>query len=498
MKFKLYIFALLALTVVNCTREHLPELVKEDEMIIIIRATIPQGTRVAYNDTTLELSWESGDQILLAGYDADGNYIDCATFNWSGGNNFTGTAVACAETYKAYYPATVTLDANGNVQPCDAIFWQQTQNGNGTTGHLRNKLLLFDEVANPIGQSFNLVLKSSLIRFNLKGVSTDIGTLNNLSWTVETETGVFNSMTLNLTGVTHSSASDSITAFLAFDPAVMNIAAGGKVKITLLGNKSYYWWSSPVANEKTYDRGNRYKATVNSGWEEIINPLSYVAEYNVNPAGNGFVTDSVDCNVSGYFTWSNAVTSFNTNNGISGYHLPSREEWCSVVPQNSNLVHYVTNDSFDNQSETVIIAGNSYTMTSDYRNQSASNTCYALRYKGTDMVSAWKYEHFSNGNNSHMKVTSCSVAPSITINDISKATFWSSGTGNDVVRYFPYSGNIDPWGSSKEMGTQGYFWSSTAHDNYNACHMLCCNLFAYSGSSSFKTFKFTVRLFANP
>ena len=29
-------------------------------------------------------------------------------------------------------------------------------------------------------------------------------------------------------------------------------------------------------------------------------PLSYVAEYNVNPAGNGFVTDLTACNVSGY------------------------------------------------------------------------------------------------------------------------------------------------------------------------------------------------------
>ena len=118
---------------------------------------------------------------------------------------------------------------------------QQTQNGNGMTNHLRKKLLLIDRNANAIDQTFNLALRCDILRFCLGGIPQDAGTLSRLIYTVETATGVFTSMTLNMTGVTISASLDSITAFLAFDPAVMGIAEDGKVTIRLVGNKIYEW-----------------------------------------------------------------------------------------------------------------------------------------------------------------------------------------------------------------------------------------------------------------
>jgi hypothetical protein len=284
MKPKLFIITLLALIVAGCTLEPIPEPEKEGGKIVTITATISPETRVAYEDSNTPgiggtLEWQTDDQLLLAGYDAGGTYLDCATFNYNGGNSFTGTAVPGADTYKAYYPAgAIVLDNNGNVQLADN-FWQQTQSGNNTTAHLRNKLLLFDEVANPINQTFNLELKNDIIRFNLSNIPSGVGTLQKLIWTVETVAGGNTQWaTLNIADVV--SGTTSLTAYLAFDPTVTKIGAGGKVKITLIGdNSSYEWWSNPIANEKTYDPGKRYYASVSGTWTPAQAKFSYLIEY---------------------------------------------------------------------------------------------------------------------------------------------------------------------------------------------------------------------------
>jgi hypothetical protein len=191
------------------------------------------------------------------------------------------------------------------------------------------------------------------------------------------------------------------------------------------------------------------------------NPLGYVAEYNINPAGNGFVNDLTACNISGYFNYNNAVAQFgNITIGGQRYHLPSFEEWSSIAPS-TKWVYYGTNNSYDNQSETVTVAGNIYTMTSDFRNHPSDTTTYALRYKGTHLVSAWKYEYTGKGtNNCHLKITSRSVyGQTIIVNQIADASFWGANTENDVVRYFPASGNSK---DSGDVGIGGAFWSSTS------------------------------------
>ena len=74
-----------------------------------------------------------------------------------------GTTVPDATTYKAYYPGCLTLDETTGEVQLPANFWGQTQNGNNTTAS-QNKLLLFDETAKPISQTFTLNDKSSIIK----------------------------------------------------------------------------------------------------------------------------------------------------------------------------------------------------------------------------------------------------------------------------------------------------------------------------------------------
>ena len=330
MKLKLLISALLALLVAGCTHNiNLPEPAEEEGKMVTISATIPPETRVAYDDDTRTLSWQDGDQLLLVGYDGT-TYKGYKIFNYSGnGNSFNGEEVPYATTYKAYYPGNViTVDLNGNLKPLPANFWQQAQNGNNSTAHLRNKILMYDETANPLNETFNLALKSSIIKFNLQNVPANVGTLVNLIWIVENEPGVNKHLRLDVTGVTFSTAQDNITAFLAFDPAVTQVTANGKVRISLIGEQTYVWTSGTLTEGKNYSVGNRYTGSVNSGWVRVVNPLSYVAAYNVNPNGTGFDNNLTACNVSGHFTW-NAARTIN----IACYYLPSNEEWMSIVPK---------------------------------------------------------------------------------------------------------------------------------------------------------------------
>ncbi|HPB89294.1 MAG TPA: hypothetical protein PL115_00185 [Bacteroidales bacterium] len=268
MKLKLFIIALLALFVASCTREVLPDPVDQGEKIVTINATIPGETRVAYEDVNRKLTWEENDQLLLAGCDANGNYIgESSLFTWTGnGNSFSGIPVTGADTYKAYYPASaITLDSYGNLQLNDS-FLQQTQDGDGSTAHLSGKLLLIDEIANPLSETFVLELKSNILKFVLSGISSDVGTITKLIWTVESTTGGKNKwLLLNVTGV--SPGTTSLTAYLAYAPAAMRIAPGDNFKILLIGDKSYVWRKA-IPNGKTYSAGNRYTATVTEGWTQ--------------------------------------------------------------------------------------------------------------------------------------------------------------------------------------------------------------------------------------
>ncbi len=266
MKIKLFILALLTLPVVSCTQEidiAEPAPAEQEEKKVTISATLSPKTRVSY-DGMGTLAWETGDQLLLAGY--DGNmYKGSSTFTYvaNSGNKFSGEAIDGATTYKAYYAATFTLDGSGNVQLPDN-FWEQTQAGNSSTAHLATKLLLSDTDANPLTQSFTLDSPCSIIKFDLSGIPADVGALDTLIWTVETASGP-KSMKLKVTDVTFSASVTSLTAFLAFDPAVMDIKTNGEFKITLVGERTCKW-STSSTNGKDYLAKHRYTATVDSEW----------------------------------------------------------------------------------------------------------------------------------------------------------------------------------------------------------------------------------------
>ena len=236
-----------------------------------------------------------------------------------------------------------------------------------------------------------------------------------------------------------------------------------------------------------------------------FNPLTLVATNNVNTAGDGFVTDLTACSGSGYFTYNNAVNQFTTITiGEKQYHLPSKEEWKSIVPDSNTWVKFTTdNASYDDVDETVTVKTDIITMKSDYRT-GVEGVTYALRYKGTDMVSAWKYEYSPDPNKqtTHMKITSRSLKgqPSVTVDDIKLASFWSNNADNDVTRCLPAGGQQQVfWGSTQTLGagTNGYFISSTKDSSYYSYLLFSAQQaqYALEPVQSFYEVKINVRLF---
>ena len=235
------------------------------------------------------------------------------------------------------------------------------------------------------------------------------------------------------------------------------------------------------------------------------NPLKFVTKYNLNPdaglvSGTRFVTDSTACDVSGYFDHDGLSIFVDLLHVYTtSYYLPSAEEWRSIMPGNTDYVKFLTFFvTFSSEvAETVMVQGKSITMKSDFLAFSGilGREVYAIRYKGTSMVSAWKYEYIEDGNNTHMKITSRSFYGKTLPNIWNIRDEFKKNDENEVIRYFPASGYIDTDGVTQNRGTNGYFWSSTPIGNNLACGMSFSSDKAYSNYIDKASHKYSIRLF---
>ena len=261
---------------------------------------------------------------------------------------------------------------------------------------------------------------------------------------------------------------------------------------------TYYAVAMAKNADGTWGPLTKVEFTTLSVDQAVTLPLAYLAEYNVNAEGTDFVTTQ-DLDVSGYFSYEDAVEKF-TNVTIAGkkYHLPSKEEWMAILPASAepDYVNFSEQRTHNDVQEDVRIAGESISSTNDYQSN-GSGSVYALRYKGTNFVSAWRYEYTTLNGGRVMKITCRSLLNKgtlPTLEEMSASKFWETNNGNDIVRYFPAAGFIDsedePFGES----SAGYYWSSTKYNMWYSWNALFGNEYActYQGESSNR---FSVRLF---
>ncbi|KXB33956.1 hypothetical protein HMPREF1869_01363, partial [Bacteroidales bacterium KA00251] len=202
------------------------------------------------------------------------------------------------------------------------------------------------------------------------------------------------------------------------------------------------------------------------------NPLHYVAKYNIGKNGI-FTNDEVDTNVSSYWSWRTAVTRFSHyEQGGQSYHLPSKEEWQSIIPRSRiSLSEY---EEISEYTESVKVGSKEVSCRQEFKGGTRDHVVYGLRFKGTFYQSAWRYEWIKLNGHPVLRVTSINVEDGVSLEDITKEQFWQqyyakTGTFEEnpnypyVVRIFPASGYAEGDVSvpSHFLGEKVRFWSSS-------------------------------------
>ena len=282
----------LASTIISCSgNEELTDEITntgKDELITITVGTgANTNTRVSYDDDKVgssnedALKWEEGDKLLVAGYvngTLKGKEIYVIEGVGKAKASFTGTAIEGATTYNVYYPSSITVD-----EPTGGATFSpsaQTQNGNNNTVHLRDNIFLQATNVTDLN-NITLEMKSSIMKFELSNIPTDIGSLKSLIWIVETDNGSKN-MVLNLSSIADNQA---LTAYLSFISEEMSVKTNGKFTVILQGDKLYKAEREIISGKK-YEAGNRYTAEIDNSsetmqWEELAN-MSFTVKVDEN------------------------------------------------------------------------------------------------------------------------------------------------------------------------------------------------------------------------
>ncbi len=241
--------------------------------------------------------------------------------------------------------------------------------------------------------------------------------------------------------------------------------------------------SKLVGGTKQFDDGYSYNAILTlNDWT----PLDFVAEAPaINKAGNGFITNhnlppynnnvgNIQNTNVGYYTWDEAMALFDGSKPfLADYFLPNRYQWRSIIPR--KMVIY-TSDTRSKKTFTET-AQVGETLAQDYTSEFITVdeggifVTYALRFKGTDWVSAWRYAYATTAKEKFViKCLSLKDKPNVNSLDLEQDIVNPSlfTTNACSVRTFPMYGRLFDDGLIKGIGGVAAFWSSTPEGNYDA------------------------------
>lgn len=244
--------------------------------------------------------------------------------------------------------------------------------------------------------------------------------------------------------------------------------------------------------------------------------IEYVADYNINSEGIGFVTSHSN-SISGLFNYRKAMEKFGVGKGFMvngiGYHLPSIEEFRGIVPDyRSNGVKFDEQISSKDVSEEIEIAGTKKTYKADYIS-TGDGVAYGLRFKSDDasQKSAWRYEYVDNPlspgtKKAPQKMLRITVRrlggtnEELTVETIADPKWWANNNDEDIVKIFPASGFFYYADDEKRTnaGKNGYFWSSTEYNSGTSRAMDFSSGGAYTCYYwNSKSYRYSVRLFSD-
>lgn len=298
----------LVLAFVSCTGDEIANNIPgtDSKRMMTLHVNTPSDnnpeTRIAYQDNSLKLTWQTEDKIAVLGFNS-GTYKGHGDYTYSGedgatSGDFTGSKIGEATSYNIYYPSTVTIGENGSVTSFNMD--EQTQTGNNNTDHLKDYILLEAVNVTDLNNNIKLEMKSSILKFELFNIPTEVGTLNALVWETGTEAET-KSMTLNLKDIPLDN--QSLTAYLSFIPEEMSVETNGTFTVTLIGSGNYYKKSIQIEGGKEYQPGHRYTAEI-SEWEQVSIEIGDFYLKNGTLVGKGEnLTDAQKANCIGIVYW---------------------------------------------------------------------------------------------------------------------------------------------------------------------------------------------------
>lgn len=253
-----------------------------------------------------------------------------------------------------------------------------------------------------------------------------------------------------------------------------------------------------------FDSYARHSFTIKHTGQKDLRPklaIEYVAEYNIGITP-GVFTDSHANDKSGYYNWEAAKAMTMP----TGYHLPTKDECISIIPENQNYVNYHSTGKYNQISETISINGESKAYVADYNN-AGNGITYALRFKeqGNKHLSAYLYYYVNNPASSGEKMLKIIVrylGDSFTgdINTVSNWAYWNYGNGRpgDIIRIFPAAGHIEqPSGNLIGRGGFGYYWNSTEFDSDSGYCIYFNNTYSNTQFATNKFRQLVVRPFSD-
>lgn len=293
-----------------------------------------------------------------------------------------------------------------------------------------------------------------------------------------------------------------------------------------------------------------FDLTINSAIEIKMNPLWYVAEYNMTNSHTSSTLTMGSTVTQGYFyKWADAMARFSNNSTskigyywgnktISGqtgtWHLPSAYEWNSVFPTCINptgssdiFIQLETlNGNFSKTlnlcfgyNDTTKGTSGTYMKESSYWYKKDASEIYAIRYCGTIYCSVWKYKitGTASSNNLIFTITSKLLGTALTTDSAStyygtNASRWeaefenleftSANHGidltNGAVQRQLYGAGDNNGGSGPtancDLG-RGWYWTATDYDGTRTNHLYLYDTGEYTAHGSGNTWGFSVRLF---
>ncbi len=252
-------------------------------------------------------------------------------------------------------------------------------------------------------------------------------------------------------------------------------------------------------------------------------PLEFVAEYDVNnaPAGQKALRTShslppvvddgygpyVDitkatANDVGYYNWEDAKALFDGSNpALANYYLPSQSQWFSIIPSGDPKIYFWSSKSITSTIEDAQIGElpiKNYSAEYVTIREGDFYVTYALRFKGTEWESAWRYSYEGADGNKQMIIKSvgglkglgirldCIITPEFFVNNPSTIRILSA-----------YGSTWYDKGQDRlsGLGSSGDYWSSTPYGSGSTYYLNFNSYNAYVGGSSGRTHGYTVRPF---